>query len=511
MPISLRPMLLIASIALTACAGAPAQKSSAKSVKPSGRVDEASVNALYAQLDEDARRFETALIEARKGDPKKAQTDIKTMLDDLQAAAVRCEATRGCDGSRFVSAYDRLLRLGVQYFADEPAEDQSVRGVEDDTIEAGEDSPIVASLPAMERTITLLKGRELAEIMTINDAVKAGLEQWLTQYRPNLMTAYVNYQFMRYRMWPEYHRAGLPEALLFGMLAKESGGRVHAVSRAGASGPLQFMYATGLRFGLTSKDGFDQRFDPGLSARANAAYINEQLAIFNGNLELVIAAYNGGEGRMQRLAGRGGATSFWDPKVYGVLPAETRDYVPMVLAAAWLFLHPERYNLAFPKIDGRPGSISLSEPATLTELSVCFGNEGGLYEGWFRALRNLNPALDPQRKLAVGTRLEVPAQLEAVYARNCARGRWADLAKDLSQATAVIAAAKPAQAKASVASSASTSSKFYTVRAGDNLAAIARRSGCAKTEDIARLNGIRGPKYAIRVGQRLKVPNCSAR
>jgi len=118
-------------------------------------------------------------------------------------------------------------------------------------------------------------------------------------------------------MWPEYEKAGLPEALLFGMLAKESGGKVHAVSRSGASGPLQFMYATGLRFGLGTVDGFDQRFDPKLSARANAAYVNEQLAIFNNQLELVIGAYNGGEGAMQRRAGRGeNAQSFWSPDVY---------------------------------------------------------------------------------------------------------------------------------------------------------------------------------------------------
>lgn len=510
MSIRLRPLIIALSLAVTACAGAPATKSS----KPSGRVDESAVNALYAQLDADAAQFEAALAEARKGDAMKAQGDIKAMLDDLQAIAVRCDALRGCDGRRFVSTYDRLLRLGVQYFADDGS-DSAVTVSDAESTEVGEDSPIIASLPAMERTITLLKGKELAEILAVNDAVKNGLEQWLTQYRPNLMTSYVNYQFMRYRMWPEYHRAGLPEALLFGMLAKESGGRVHAVSRAGASGPLQFMYATGLRFGLNASSGFDNRFDPGMSARANAAYINEQLAIFNGNLELVIAAYNGGEGRMQRLAGRGGATSFWDPKIYSALPPETRDYVPMVLAAAWLFLHPERYNLEFPKIDGRPGSISLTQPATLTELSVCFGNVGNLYEGWFRALRNLNPALDPQQRLAVGTRLEVPIQLETAYAKSCASGRWATLANELSVATALITAAKPAQVVADKSTAArrssSASTRTYKVKSGDNLAAIARKSGCAKTEDIARLNGLRGPNYMIKVGQSLKMPSCSTK
>jgi membrane-bound lytic murein transglycosylase D len=176
----------------------------------------------------------------------------------------------------------------------------------------------------------------LSDLIALNDPVKVALEQWLTQLRPNLMLAYENYQYLRYRMWPEYQKAGLPEALLFGMLAKESGGKVHAVSRSGASGPLQFMYATGVRFGLGTVNGFDQRFDPQLSARANAAYLNEQLAVFNDNLELVLGAYNGGEGAMQRVANRNPEAGFWDPRIYFDLSPETRDYVPMVLAAAWL-------------------------------------------------------------------------------------------------------------------------------------------------------------------------------
>lgn len=506
MPVLSRCVLAALVATLTACAGAGTKPSQGRTA---GKVDEDAVNALYAQLDADARRYEAALQLGRGGEGVRARDEVKASLDDLQGAAARCDALAGCDANRFLSTYDRLLRLGVDYVADEAGEDAVAAGTDAPGDTAGEDSPLVASLPALERTITLLKGRELAEIMTLNDPVKAGLEQWLTQYRPNLMAAYVQYQFMRYRMWPEYHRAGLPEALLFGMLAKESGGRVHAVSRAGASGPLQFMYATGQRFGLGSVDGFDTRFDPGLSARANAAYINEQLAIFNGNLELVVAAYNGGEGRMQRLAGRGGATSFWDPKVYGELPSETRDYVPMVLAAAWLFLHPERYRLQFPKVDGRAGNLVLKQPATLAELTVCLGNEG-VQDGWFRVLRNLNPALDPQTKLAVGTRLEVPAQLEAVYASSCTGGRWATLAGELSSATATTSAAKPAAARAA-RSGPSTTTRSYTVRKGDNLGAIARRSGCAKVEDLAKANGIRGPHYPIRVGQVIRLTGCSAR
>jgi len=52
------------------------------------------------------------------------------------------------------------------------------------------------------------------------------------------MESYENYQYMRALMWPAYERAGLPEALLFGILATESAGKVHAVSRAGAADEL---------------------------------------------------------------------------------------------------------------------------------------------------------------------------------------------------------------------------------------------------------------------------------
>ena len=508
---TLRCLPIALGLVLTACTGAATKPAATRS---SGKVDENAVNALYGELDGASRRYSAALELADDGEAARARAEMKSALDELQAIAVRCAGVPGCDGARFYSTYDRLLRAGLEAPVDAEGEAPAVAGDEVAPRADPVASPVVATLPAMERTITLLKGRELADILMLNDPVKAGIEQWLTQYRPNLVTAYVNYQVMRYRMWPEYHKAGLPEALLFGILAKESGGRVHSVSRAGASGPLQFMYATGLRFGLSKQGGFDQRFDPGLSARANAAYINEQLAIFNGNLELVVAAYNGGEGRMQRLAGRGGQKSFWDPDIYAALPDETRDYVPMVLAAAWLFLHPERYNLQFPRIDGRPGGIVLKEPATLAELTVCLGNDLNSDWGWFRALRNLNPALDPAERQPVGTRIELPAQLEPIYQRSCVEGHWGKLAAELHAATVTATAAKPAPSAATriaAAKRGATGNRTsnYVVRKGDNLAAIARRSGCARTEEIARLNGLRGPRYAIRAGQTLKLPACS--
>ena len=475
----MRPVVsLIVCSVLAGCAGQPSQNT----VKSDSIVD-----ALYTRMDADTQHYFGA------NDSGNA-AGAGAALDDLRAAANACVITRGCDSARFVAAFDKLLReRGTQA----PPSGDGEAAPAEETPEAGESSPPVAALPEAQRAVALLKGRRLADIIAMNDPVKLALEQWLTQYRPNLMKAYENYQYLRSRMWPEYEKAGLPEALLFGMLAQESGGKVHAVSHSGASGPLQFMSATGARFGLGVVDGFDQRFDPALSARANAAYMNERLAELNDNLELAIGAYNGGEGAMQRLASRAPEESFWSPKIYFAVSQETRDYVPMVLAAAWLFLHPERYNLVFPKLETKSLHVTLQKPTSLDELTVCLGQSGNA-DGWFRTLRNLNPTLDPRQKLEVGTLIEAPAAAAAEYAKSCAAGKWAELAADLHSAAQPVVPPESSPVR-------DKRSRVYVVRKGDTLDAIARKHGCSSAGELARINHLKAPDYLVRVGQELRV------
>jgi membrane-bound lytic murein transglycosylase D len=312
--------------------------------------------------------------------------------------------------------------------------------------------------------------------------------------RPALMTSWENYQYMRFLMWPEYEQAGLPEALLFGILAKESNGRVHAVSRAGAAGPLQFMPATGARFGLGWRDGFDTRYDPQLAARASVLYFNERFAELGDELEFAIAAYNGGEGRARRLKETAGGKSFWDPAVYGQLPPETRDYVPYVLAAAWLFLHPEDYGLEFPQVQGAATVIRLEQPASLYQLAICVGGPGN---GYFRALRNLNPRYEPHQSLAAGTELRVPVAVPPAYQAHCLQGPRAEMAARL------VAAHKPGQLMASAGIG------THRVKAGDTLSSISRRYRCQGAVALAKANGLRQP-YLIKPGQQLRLVGCRA-
>ena len=174
------------------------------------------------------------------------------------------------------------------------------------------------------------------------------------------------------------------------------------------------MYHTGLRFGLNDQDGFDTRYDPAAAARANVAYLSEQFRYLNNNLEMALAAYNGGEGRMRRLAQSSRSKNYWSGEIQGQFPRETQEYVPYVLAAAWLFLHPDDYGLEFPRVDASPGQVQLAKAMTLSELTVCLG-QAGSRDGWFRTLRNLNPRVDPNKRLPAGSSVAMPATLAVVY------------------------------------------------------------------------------------------------
>ena len=484
-------LVVTVAIVLSGCSAAPTRPPAVAAVS--------SANAeLYARLDADVRQYNDAQNQLEAGDP--AAVDARSQaLADLRIAATACAARSGCDSARFIVAYDRLLRVEAG------ESDTGATDADDTTTENGEPSPVLQAVPEAQRSVALLRNHQLSELIASNGPIKAALEEWLTQMRPQLINTYINYQYLRYQMEPAYRKAGLPEALLFGIMAKESAGKVHAVSRAGAAGPLQFMPATAAQYGLKVVNGFDQRFDPRMEALANAEFINQQLKAFNDNLELTLAAYNGGPGFIGRLAGPADA-SFWSPQVYDALPPETREYVPMVLAAAWLYLHPDRYNLKFPRIDGVPGHVSLLAPASLSELTVCLGQTGGMQDGWFRTLRNLNPQLDPQAVQPAGTKLRIPQQLESAYAAECAPdSRWTALADTLHAAAPppVWAASPPPRREVAAL-------QRYQVRPGDTLNGIAQRFGCADPLDIARANHLRAPAYMIKPGMDLRVPACSS-
>ncbi|NZA26081.1 transglycosylase SLT domain-containing protein [Luteimonas sp. SJ-92] len=496
-------LLAVLAASLTLAAAAPAEAQS--------RRERAAVEELDRRMEQAEARYREAMVRVRNNEPD-AVAEGDAALEDMEDVMVECGRVRGCDPIRHVTVFKRLLKADADSAAAvEDEEDIDPLDTDPDGMAGG----IGADVPEAARAAALLSdGRRFVEMVQYNPAVQEAIRRWLTDMRHSLIVSHENYQYMRHLMWPHYERSALPEALLFGILAKESTGRVHSTSRAGAAGPMQFMYATGRRFGLgPDATGFDTRYDPYASAQASAAYLNERMAELNRNIELALAAYNGGEGRALRVYNANGGRSFWDESVYSQFPPETRDYVPMVIAAAWLYLHPKKYGLTFPKVDARPASFALERPASIYELTICLGSSGSRY-GYMRMLRNLNPRYQADDVIPAGTELNATTRVAGLYSRWCTRGPRAELARELvnSDPGRAIVRSGPAQPLAATGGAAaaapSAAVREHRVARGESLGRIAERYGCS-LRVLAQANQLRAPGYTVRQGQRLRLEGCA--
>lgn len=470
------------------------------------------VQALEQRMEAAEQRYRAALVRIGNNDPA-GTTEADAAVEDMEDVIVACGNLRGCHPANMLAAWKRLLKHGAD------AEAMALAGEDADPLDPDPDHRSFATdVPEAARAAHLLDDdHRFDDMVRLNPAVQAGIRRWLTDMRPALMNSHENYQYMRHLMWPHYERAGLPEALLFGILAKESNGRVHSTSRAGAAGPMQFMHATGLRFGLGKESsGFDTRYDPAASARASVAYLNERLRELNNSIELALAGYNGGEGRARRVFEASGRRDFWDAQVYNQFPAETQDYVPMVIAAAWIFLHPKQYGVEFPKVDARPAQLRLQAPASIYSLTICLGN-AGTRDGYMRALRNLNPRYQADTYLPAGTTLEATSDIARLYQRWCVRGPRAQLAQDLVSSnpqaaivhnSAPLQAAAPFPAAAAIQAAAPRPARRYGVQRGETIQTIARKFEC-ELATLVQANGLDGPRAALRTGQELVLEGCA--
>jgi membrane-bound lytic murein transglycosylase MltF len=134
---------------------------------------------------------------------------------------------------------------------------------------------------------------------------------------------------------PILQEEGIPEEIA-ALVFVESGGQPTALSRKGARGIWQFMPDTARRFGLTVNGETDERVDVRKSTRAAARYLRDLHAQF-GDWSLALAAYNVGEIAVRNAVSRSGSKDFAVLSRKRLIPAETRAYVPAVMAASHLF------------------------------------------------------------------------------------------------------------------------------------------------------------------------------
>jgi membrane-bound lytic murein transglycosylase D len=135
---------------------------------------------------------------------------------------------------------------------------------------------------------------------------------------------------------------GLPLELKY-LACIESGLRPQVKSKAGALGLWQFMYRTGLYYGLEETSYLDERMDPIKATDAACRYLKKLFGIY-GDWNLALAAYNAGPGTVNRALQRSGnQKNYWDIRPY--LPSETQGYVPTFIAAAYMMTYHQEHNL----------------------------------------------------------------------------------------------------------------------------------------------------------------------
>jgi membrane-bound lytic murein transglycosylase D len=179
---------------------------------------------------------------------------------------------------------------------------------------------------------------------------------------------------------------GLPQDLIY-LAQAESGFHPHAVSRVGARGIWQFMGSRARGYGLSHNMWVDDRQDPEKSTRAAARHLKDLYNQF-GDWYLAMAAYNSGPGTVQAAVKRTGYADFWELYRRNVLPKETRNYVPIILAVTIMTKNPSQYALDSVVME-RPADydiVTVNYPVDLRLVAECVNSTSS-------EMQDLNPSL----------------------------------------------------------------------------------------------------------------------
>ena len=162
---------------------------------------------------------------------------------------------------------------------------------------------------------------------------------------------------------------GIPQELIH-LAQAESGFIPRAVSRKAAGGMWQFLSWRGQQYGLAQSRNTDDRMDPEKATRAAAHHLRDLYSEF-GDWYLAIAAYNCGPGVVEKAVERTGYADFWELRSRAVLPAETTNYVPIIVAMAIMEKNAAEYGLYNLTLDPplEYDTVEVSAPTSLTLVS----------------------------------------------------------------------------------------------------------------------------------------------
>jgi peptidoglycan lytic transglycosylase D len=262
---------------------------------------------------------------------------------------------------------------------------------------------------------------------------------------------------------------GVPQDLIY-LAQAESGFQPLALSRAGARGMWQFMAQSGALYGLERNWWVDERQDPEKATRAAARHLKDLYKQF-GDWYLAMAAYNSGASTVQHAVERTGYADFWELYRRGVLPQETRNYVPIILAETIMLKNPDTYGLghAASEPPQEMDKVAITYPVDLRLVAECVDTS-------VDRLQELNPSLlrmtTPKDQ---GFTLNLPAGTRERYEN----------------------------AIAAIPQNMRTWWRYHQVEYGDSLASIARKYHTSASS-IAEANNLPGEE--VKVGAKLIIP-----
>ena len=306
----------------------------------------------------------------------------------------------------------------------------------------------------------------------------------------------------RYRKMAEkiFKEEGVPTDLIW-LAQVESVWKPAALSSAAAKGIWQFIPSTGRRFGLDQDYYSDMRSDPEQSTRAAARYLKFLNNYFAGDWLLAMAAYNSGEGNVSRAIARSGYADFWEIHRAGVLPNETRNYVPAIIAVIIVSHNQKRYG--FDVTPEQPLTYDVAQIGSQTDLGVV-ADLCGVSED---TIRDLNPHLRRDVTPPGASSLRLPVgkkkDFDVAYAALTPEQR---LGRPLVVADDALAANGDSPSGKGFGGGNSTVA--YTAKPGETLSSIASRHNVS-TLELARVNKIDSTSE-LKDGQVLQVPSAAS-
>jgi membrane-bound lytic murein transglycosylase D len=249
-------------------------------------------------------------------------------------------------------------------------------------------------IPQPEAFDPNLRGRAEGEVgaighdlpLTVNDPVLAYLNYFKTPRGSAIVETGLR-RAGRYRAMVQrvLQDEGMPQDLIY-LAQAESAFQPQAVSKAGARGMWQFMSYAGHKYGLQKSWWLDERQDPEKATHAAARDLRDLYSQF-GDWYLAMAAYNSGAGTVQHAIERTGYSDFWELYRRNVLPKETQNYVPIILALTLISKDPARYGIEFaPEPPLKADAVKPGQPIDLRLVAETIDSD-------LDTLRSLNPEL----------------------------------------------------------------------------------------------------------------------